>query len=156
MKLNQKVAMLSILALAGITLTGCVKKEEAPVINQDTTVPIEWTTEGVIAETPVEDSSMPSEWTVVDMDNTEGEKPMVSEENSMANEENSMTNEETQALEEDVKAMEWKTLDEVKAMGVDYRIAEEDGVAKELTADYKADRYNLVVKDGKVEKAFKG
>jgi hypothetical protein len=92
---------------------------------------------------------MPSEGTVVDMDNMQGEKPMVSEENPM-------TNEETRALEDDVKAMEGKTLDEVKAMGVEYRIAEENGVAKELTADYKADRYNLVVKDGKVEKAFKG
>lgn len=149
MKLNKKVAMLSILALAGITLAGCGKKEEAPVINYDTTTPIEWTAQGATAETPVDNAAMPSEGTVVDMDNMQGEKPMVSEENPM-------TNEETRALEDDVKAMEGKTLDEVKAMGVEYRIAEENGVAKELTADYKPDRYNLVVKDGKVEKAFKG
>lgn len=40
--------------------------------------------------------------------------------------------------------------------GMTVRIAQEDGVVNNLTGDYVANRFDLVIKDGKVESVTKG
>ncbi len=59
-------------------------------------------------------------------------------------------------LEQQIIGMEKQAaIDLIHSRGMTVRIAEEDGVSNNLVGDYNPSRFDLIIKDGKVESVSK-